>query len=247
MPQLIWSDTLTPTTEAVMDMVFDGFGTPLCVPNTQAIAKSENDFSEIPDRKALRLMSRTSVLLSAVMMRAKPVLDELLRQDPFRVATYCAIDNGSESYSCVKGLLDASLDEFAEKYRRLRSPKHYLKQLPNLAPAQAGIFLGLVGPLNVFHHSRFAGKHAIEQMLADFKGGRVDVGVVASANSFEDPLLTYRNARDAGPGKILREGAGAMIFRRGENGTRDWTKMNLNSPYDYGIATHTIENSMKGV
>jgi hypothetical protein len=244
MAQLIWRDALLPTDEPVGEMVFDIFAPALRVPNTQAIAKTENDFPEIPDRKALRLMSRTSVLLSALMMRAKGVVDDLLKKDPFRVAVYCAVENGAESYACVKGLLDISDDEFAEKYRRLRSPKHYLKQLPNLAPAQMGIFLGLVGPLNVFHNSRHGGRHALEQMQSDFRLGLVDAGIVVSANSFEDPLLTYRNCVDCGPDKILREGAGAAIFVRDSG---PLPKLDLTqSVYSYGIATHTIELATKG-
>lgn len=247
MARLIWREALIPQNEPVGDTVYDYFASPLKIERTQAIARGENDFDEIPDRKALRLMSRTSVLLSAVMMRAKEVLPELLGRDAFRVATYCAIDNGSESYPCVKGMVGVDKEQFAEKYRRLRSPKQYLKQLPNLAPAQAGIFLGLVGPLNVFHHSRFAGLHALQQMRADLRSGRIDAGLVVSANSFEDPLLTYRNRMDSDASKVLREGAGALLFVRGDDEGVDPSSLEFESDYDYGIATQIIELSLKGV
>lgn len=245
MAQLIWSDSLLPSVEPVVTLNFAEFKEPLRVENTQAIAIQENDFLEIPDRKALRLMSRSSVLMSALMMRAKSFVTDLLAADPFRVATYCAIDNGAESYSCVEGLLEIAPNEFAEKYRRLRSPKQYLKQLPNLAPAQMGIFLGLVGPLNVFHHSHYAGHHALDQMQADFKSGLVDFGIVVSANSFEDPLLTYRNRQDAGD-KVLREGAGAAIFSANGGREQRLSALEFESAYDYGIASHTIELSTQG-
>lgn len=247
MSRLIWSGALVPTNEPVDDMVYDIFTPHLRVAKTQAIAKSENDFTEIPDRKALRLMSRSSVLLSALLMRAKDVVAELNQKDPFRVATYCAIENGSESYACIQSMLDVEKEDFAEKYKRSRSPKQYLKQLPNLAPAQAGIFLGLVGPLNVFHHSRRAGRHALEQMQADLNAGRIDAGIVCSAMSFEDALATYRCREEIGPEKILREGAGALIFVKDERDclAEPTSAANIptSDPYHYGIATDIIHLS----
>ena len=169
--------------------------------------------------------------------------------DPFRVATYCAIENGADNYKGIKSLLEVGQEEFAEKYRRSRSPKSYLKQLPNLAPAQAGIFLGLVGPLNVYQHSKWACLHALEQMESDFANGDIDGAIVCTSNSFEDALLTLRNSRLRQEGSVLTEGAGALLITS-EGKCQDWKKMMFSEPSanDFGISTGlmTLISKLKG-
>lgn len=168
----------------------------------------------LPDRKVYRSLSRAGVLLSSVCLEIKNFIQPYINENPYSVGMYCAVENGPVESQSAYSLKDTPSNEFAEKYRKARSPKLYLRQLPNLAAAQAGIFLNVMGPINVFNHSTLGSVHALEQADEDLRNGVVKAAVVCSASSLEDPLIVRRNTKIA---TTVAEGAAAVVFTNDSN------------------------------
>ena len=194
------------------DLVFEGLNQSHKIKNTKRIPLEEKQLVDLPDGRAYRSMSRASLLISAVGLELSKDIQAFISVDPFSVGLYCAINNGPEDYNCARELLHSSLDEFAPLYKRLKGPKHYLKQLPNLAPAQLGIFLGICGPTNTFSHSRFGVQHALDHAQSDLKSGKVKAALVCSAFAHEDLLLSLRTRIGLDDAIVLTEGAAALLL-----------------------------------
>jgi hypothetical protein len=187
-------------------------------------------------------MNRTAVLLSLVCLKAESTLRKFLDEDPFSVGAYCALENGSFDFESAKAMKDICRENFGEVYKKHRNPKMYLKQLPNLAAAQMGIFLGINGPLNVFNHSTWASIHALEQANLDLSEKRVHAALVCSAFSFENPLIIERIRRKSLNNRILCEGAGAMILLSGDD-DQEWNNYDHSVGDEYfGISHPLIAN-----
>ena len=163
--QKIWLPDFNRETEAWVDDSFQDQ-----IPNIRRVSSLNSEIN-VPDPKAVRSMSRASLFLSAYADELKVVLSPYLEKSPFSVGIYCAVENGPIDASSTVEILNRSSEvfdiTFAEAYRKLRNPKMYLKQLPNLAPAQLGISLGIQGPMNVYTNSMYASQQAIEQAEAD--------------------------------------------------------------------------------
>lgn len=243
MSQVLWSKNLVPDESLSASSVnYDVFGESFKLDQVIRFPATERDLVNLPDRRAYRAMSRAAVLLAAVGLEAKEVIANQLAEDPFSVGLYCAVDNGPDDYECVKTVLDTPDDEFAAAYKKARSPKQYLKQLPNLAPAQLGIFLDIRGPLNVYIHSKVGSIQALDQAEQDLKNGVVKMALVCSSFSLEDPLLALRVKRDQTNSKVICEGAAALILSAGGE-DRDWSLLqtsNENQTKTYGIADPLI-------
>jgi hypothetical protein len=223
------------------DKRYPVYGDSLVIANTRSIACEDKDLGELPDRRAIRSMSRASVMLSIVSLPAQKLLEKYLSADPFSVGVYCAVNHGPDDYECAKELLDAPDAEFAVRYKKARSPKHYLKQLPNLAPAQMGIFLGIMGPVNTFNHATEGSYQAMDHAEFDLRTNKVQAALVCTAFSLEDPLLSLKTQTEGPKSAILTEGAAAFLFARAPQGGESYGKKmsmlrGFVGPEYYGIA-----------
>lgn len=180
--------------------------------NVRMFQGQEKELVVLSDARAYRSMSRASLLVSGVGLDLAQAIKPLIDADPFSVGIYCAINNGPEEYTSAKELRNGNPDDFAAQYRRLRNPKHYLKQLPNLAPAQLGIFLGAFGPTNTYSHSRFGVRHALKHAMLDLRSGKVKGALVCSAFAHEDLLLSFRSRMGLDSSRVLSEGAAAVFL-----------------------------------
>jgi hypothetical protein len=211
----------------------------------------DKELADLPDRRAYRAMSRASILISAVGLELSPHIAPVIAADPFAVGIYCALNNGPEDYECAHSLRGVSADDFPAQYKRLRNPKHYLKQLPNLAPAQLGIFLGAFGPTNTYTNSRFGVQHAISHAQFDLRTKKIKAAIICSAFAHEDLLLTLRTRQDLGTDDILSEGAAALLITADDQATAFFSKNSNHSrprgQTSFGIANDLIQLVTKGI
>lgn len=238
MSQIVWAKSLVPGDDVV---------------TTRYRSEHHGDVSEfghirrypletaripLPDPRVTRSISRAAALMANLCLEAKSVLETALQEDPYSIGVYAAIENGPVDYGSVVSMKDGQPGTFAEKYRRLRNPKMYLKQLPNLAAAQMGIFLGIRGPMNVYTHSTLAGQQALEQADSDLEHGEVKLALVCTATGFEDPLSVMRACREAGE-RVLTEGASAIVLA--PNGQRvQWPAVKA-EPLYHGIGENIFQ------
>lgn len=198
----------------------------------------ESNALKIQDPKAFRSMSRASLFLSHICFDLTEVLKPYLEKSSFSVGIYCAVENGPIDGPSTAKILALDTETFAESYRKLRNPKMYLKQLPNLVPAQLGIFLNIQGIMNVYTHSEQAGLQALEQAEIDLKSGAVDAALVCGAHAFDDYLVVKRT-RELDK-RILSEGAAALLLVRDENETVWKNEIRQNSKVGFGISDQLI-------
>lgn len=206
--QKVWLPDLSAEPQVWEDKTFQDQ-----IPNIRRVA-AENAEILIPDPKALRSMSRASLFMSGLAGEMKSFLDPYLEKSPFSVGIYCAVENGPIDGPSTAEILNRSTEafdlKFAEAYRKLRNPKMYLKQLPNLAPAQLGISLGIQGPMNVYTHSLYACQQALEQAEADLLSQRVEAALVLTAHAFDDFWVVKRTRLQEE--RTLCEGAAVLIL-----------------------------------
>ncbi|NTU97968.1 MAG: hypothetical protein HGA62_09175 [Chlorobiaceae bacterium] len=187
------------------------YGEPLTIPSSKRLLLEERQ-AALPDRKVYRSMSRAGVLLSLACLELQPALKPLLAISPFSVGIYCALENGPVDLKSTFEMSGVSEDDYADRYRKSHNPKMFLMQLPNLAAAQMGVFLGIMGPMNVFNSSSYGSIHALQQAEEDLAEGRIDAALVCSAFSFENPLVLERIRRQNLSDRVLCEGAAAMLL-----------------------------------
>ncbi|MBP7845126.1 MAG: hypothetical protein KA116_09940 [Proteobacteria bacterium] len=236
MSHIVWGHSLTPKDNQVPEKFSSEYYTKHDpIENCLPIIATDKDI-EIPDPKAFRSMSRAALFLANVCFKARDVLNDFIEKNPFSVGIYCAVENGPIHLPTTSQLAQIPMSEFATQYKKLRNPKLYLKQLPNLAPAQMGIFMNVLGPMNVYTHSTMASTHAIDQAERDLENHFVDCALVCTAFSFEDPLITFR-AKNDNPNKMLCEGAAALVLTKG--GPR-LTRDKNTTPYYFGISDEII-------
>ena len=239
MSRLLWSNALVPEPD-VIEQSFSNehYGSLLMIPKTKALSIEEHK-AALLDRKVYRSMSRAGVLLSVVCLEGREAMQPFLDKSPFDIGIYCAIENGPVDLGSTKAMLHISREDFAEQYRKLRNPKMFLKQITNLAPAQMGIFLGIMGPLNVYNNAAYGSLHALEQAEIDLQEGRIKAALVCSAFSFEDPLVLERIRRRELNERVLCEGAGACLLTA--DGTfSDWNDLDYADTESYYGISHQI-------
>ena len=239
MSQVIWSEALIPGEDIpVKEFMSEYYDGKIRIEKTKALPIVDRK-ADLPDRRVYRSLSRVGILLSVVCLRAKERLDVFLREDPFSVGIYCAVENGPVDFASVKQMVDVPREAFSESYKKLFNPKMYLRQLPNLAACQVGIFLGLLGPTNVYNNSRYGSIHSLEQAEVDLADKRVSAALVCSAFSFENPIIMERNRKSVLKDRILSEGAGAMLLVADGTET-NWSEMDYENTEEYFGISHQI-------
>jgi hypothetical protein len=238
MSHVIWSHALVPASDQqVGPYQSEYYPQHAAIEDCLPLLCTDRDI-EIPDPKAFRSMSRAALLLANVCMKAGESLKPFLEKNPFSVGIYAAVENGPIHLPSTAQLAVTAQAEFNSQYKKLRNPKLYLKQLPNLAPAQMGIFMNILGPMNVYTHSRLASRHALDQAERDLEAKFIDCALVCTSFSFEDPLITFRAKADE-PRKILTEGAAALLITRG-GAKLDRVAITQDSPNYFGISDEII-------
>ena len=240
MSRLQWAHVLTPSPADPHDRVYDLYATEFRVPRTATFADKDEDLVALPDGRAYRSLSRAGLLLIAAGLTSRPVIAPLVDADPFSVGIYCAIENGPNDYRSAREMVHTPPHEYAGTYKSLRSPKHYFKMLANVPPSQLAIFLGAMGPLYTFTHSRLACRHALEQAEWDLETTTIRAALVCAAFSLDDPLLAMRTRRATPPAATLSEGAACLVLTAGSDRT-DWSWLPCEpSPCSFGIATDLV-------
>jgi 3-oxoacyl-(acyl-carrier-protein) synthase len=212
MSNILSSVVLVPGSEIpVQPFTSPYYSETLCIEKTKALS-IDSMLASLPDQRALRSMSRSGLLLSLSCLELQAFLKPFLDVSPFSVGIYCAMENGPVDLKTASLMLGVPDEAFAERYRKAHNPKMFLMQLPNLAAAQMGIFLGITGPMNVFNSSGYGSIHALEQAEDDLHAGRVSAALVCSAFSFENPLVLERIHRQKLGSRVLCEGAAAILL-----------------------------------
>jgi hypothetical protein len=238
--RLQWAHVLTPSSAEPRDRTYDIYGDEFRVPQTAAFAEKDEDLVQLPDGRAYRSLSRAGLLLVAAGLPARGVLAPLVQTDPFSVGIYCAIENGPNDYRSAKSMSHTPPGEFASAYKALRTPKYYFKMLANVPPSQLGIFLGVMGPLYTYTHSRLACLQALEQAEWDLETSTVRAALVCGAFTLDDPLLAMRTRRLAPHAVTLSEAAACIVLTAG-GGRTDWSWLPCqSSSCSFGIATDLV-------
>lgn len=239
MSQIVWSEGIIPGENIpVQEFVPEYYDGKIRIEKTKALPIIDRQ-ANLPDRRVYRSLSRVGILLSFVCLKARDKLNVFLRKDPFSVGVYCAVENGPVDFASVKQMVNVPREAFSDSYKKFFNPKMYLRQLPNLAASQVGIFLGVLGPLNVYTNSRYGSLHALEQAEMDLSDNRINAALVCSAFSFEDPLIMERTRRSALKERILCEGAGAMLLVADGIET-NWQNMDYENTKEYFGISHQI-------
>ena len=221
--------------------MYQEYGSDLALAQVVAFPWRDEEIVQLPEPKAQRTLGRTGLLLMAAALQSRAPLEPFLKDDPFSIGIYCALENGPQDYQCCKRMAYTPPEEFARLYKSLRSPTQFLRQIPNIPPAQLCIFLGIMGPQNVFTHSRWGCIHALEQAEFDLRSRIVRVALICSAFSLEDPLLAMRIRRSLPGGCTISEGAAAMALVDDDTYT-DWrSKLQSHSPHFYGTAHDLVQ------
>jgi len=221
---VLWNRVLLPEQgDSPCSRVYSVYGDDFRVEHTAVFAAGDEEIVRLPEPRVYQVLNRTGLLLVAAGLDSREVLAPFLKEDPFSVGLYCAVER-EHDFLTPKRMLDTPAEEFAATYKSLRSPKQFFKELPNIPPSQLGIILGAMGPQYVFSHSRWASLHALEQAEIDVQTEVVRAALVCSATSLEDPLVSMRNRRDVGDETLLSEAAAALVLTRSSEYT-DWKSL----------------------
>jgi hypothetical protein len=237
MSGILWKNSLRAAQSQVpQSRFYDLYEGGLCVHGAETLPGQEEEIVQLPDPRSYRALSRAGILLAAVGLKSQAALAPFVAADPFSVGMYCAMEVGPNDYNSAKQMVHAAPDQFAAMYKALRSSKQYFKQLANVPPSQLGIFLGIMGPQNVFSHSRWGCLHALEQAEFDLNEGSIQAALVCSAFSLEDPLLSTRVRRTCESERSIGEAGAAILLVRNEEYT-DWrVVIGRHDTPTYGIA-----------
>jgi hypothetical protein len=240
MSQLQWARALTPPPAEPCDRRYDVYDSEFVVPRTLSFAGRDEDLVALPDGRAYRSLSRAGLLMAAAGLAAREAVAPQIESDPFSVGIYAAIENGPNDYVSARQMVDTPPSQFATAYKALRSPKYYFKMLANVPPSQLAVFLGAMGPLYTFTHSRLACRHALEQAEWDLATSAVSTALVCSSFALDDALVAMRTRRSLPPHTTLAEGAACVVLTASAERT-DWSW--LPSPpslVHHGIATDLV-------
>ena len=221
MSRIRWKQALRPSLNATpQDYTYEVYdNVDFRIPRTCALPQTDEQIVELPEPRSFRSLNRAGLMLAAVGLQAKEAVAEYVAQDPFSVGLYCAMQDGPDDYKSAKQMAYTPPEEFARQYKFLRSSKQFLREVGSVQASFLSIFLGTMGPLYGFTHSRWAGLHALEQAECDLHNGVVKAAIVGSAFSLEDPLLTMRIRRSIPDSSSLCEGAAALVLTASEEYT----------------------------
>jgi hypothetical protein len=240
--RILWKQVLRPPANASpQPCVYEPYGScTFRVPRTSALPCADEQIVELPEPRSSRFLTRAGLMLMAVGLSCKDAVAPYLAEDPFSVGLYCAMQDGPDDYKSAWQLSHTPPEDFAKTYKLLRSSRQSLRELGSVQAGFLSIFLGTMGPLYGFTHSRWAGLHALEQAEFDLKNGVVQAAIVGGAFSLEDPLLSLRIRRCIPESSILCEGAAALMLTATGSFT-DWRKARTkNSGCFYGTAHQLV-------
>ena len=242
MSRILWKTCLQPPLDSVSYRhryeLYDG---DVSIPRAVAFPESEESLVELPDPRAQRALSRSGLLLVKAGLGCREAVAAFVADDPFSVGIYCAMENGPNDFNSAKRMIGTPLEEFAATYKSLRSPKQYFKQLSNVPASQLAIFLGIMGPQNIYQHSKYACKHALDQAEVDLQEGTIKAALLCSAFSLEDPLLSMRTWLSVSPSSVLSEGAAAVVLVANGEYNRWHDDLPASNGHTFGIATDLIK------
>jgi hypothetical protein len=212
--RILWKQALRPSPSAPPQPysydLYENFD--FRIPRTCALPQTDEQIVELPEPRSFRSLNRAGLMLAAVGLQAREALADYLAEDPFSVGLYCAMQDGPDDYKSAKQMAHTPPEDFARSYKFLRSSKQFLREVGSVQASFLSIFLGTMGPLYGFTHSRWAGLHALEQAECDLQNGVVKAALVGSAFSLEDPLLSMRIRRSIPDTSVLCEGAAALVL-----------------------------------
>jgi hypothetical protein len=239
--RIIWKSSLRPPLgDGPKRYRYDLYDGDVSVPHALAFPEPDDQLVQLPDPRAYRSLSRAGLLLIAAAVRSQEALSPFLAEDPFKIGIYCAMENGPNDFNSAKQMINTPPEDFAETYKILRSPKQYLKQLPNVPPSQLAVVLGIMGPLTLYQHSRFGCLQALDQAEFDLNTGAIRAALVCSAFSLDDPLLSVRAYRNAPEAAVLCESAAALLLVAGGEYTNWRSRLPAYNGYFYGIAQDLV-------
>jgi hypothetical protein len=241
MSTLIWKNIRKPGPDGIRGAYDPSVYEGRCkIPDAVRFPMENEQIVALPDARLYRSLSRTGLLLIATSWPGYSAIKGFLDSDPFSVGIYCAIEQGPNDFWCAKQMTDTPPDDFAATYKRLRSAKQYLNQLPSVPPSQLSILMGIMGPQYVYQDSHYAGLHALDQAEFDLNAGIVQAAMICTSFTLEDPLINMRVLAASASSKPVSEGAAAIILGRG-NARRDWSsEVVFQSDANYGIAQQLI-------
>ncbi|MEM1153679.1 MAG: hypothetical protein AAGI44_06030 [Pseudomonadota bacterium] len=238
MSKVTWSsllipDASTPTSRVTQDEYRS------VIDNMRRLPIEDRDIS-IPDPKAMRSMSRASLFLSHICAKGRGIYAPFLAESPYSIGVYAAVENGPmDPISTVKIVNRDDSMSLSKAYLKYTKPKAYLKRLANLAPAQMGISLGIMGPLQVYTHDTMGCLQALEQAEWDLKTRAVEAALVCTAHAFDDHLNLKRTRYD--DDRTISEGA-AALFLEADGSFTPWREiLPRNDDIFYGISDKLIQ------
>jgi hypothetical protein len=200
MSRVLFHRALTPPVgDPVVTLYPRQFEGRVTVPNICAFAKSDEELFYFNDRSIYRSISRSALLLSACSAGLEVELKRFTPKNPFSVGIYYAGEWGSIDYANVMKMSVASDDQFASSYKRYIPPKQPLRYSVALVPAQLGIYLETMGPINTYIHSTLGCLQAVDQAELDLDTGAVSAALVCAAMSLDDVLLCTRTRQTLHP------------------------------------------------
>ncbi len=225
MSRILWKQALRPSLEATPQRytydLYENFD--FSIPRTCSLPLADEEITQLPEPRSFRSLNRAGLMLAAVGLQCRDALAGYIADDPFSVGLYCAMQDGPDDYKSAKQMANTPPEEFARMYKHLRSSKQFLREVGSVQASFLSIFLGTMGALYGFTHSRWACLHALEQAECDLRNGVVKAAVVGSAFSLEDPLLSMRIWRSIPEDSTLCEGAAALLLTASEEHT-DWRR-----------------------
>jgi len=210
------------------------------IPSAYRIPLENDQIAEVPDLRSLRSLSRAGLILCRVAMDCWTTVKAHWPNDLSRVGLYCAVDQGPLDYNLINGLAQSKGAERGETLLRTTMPKQIFKMYPNYSTNQLGIMLGIQGPMYTFTNMKFGALQALEQAEFDLWNNIVDIALVCSANSLEDPVASLRMFRQCNSAVTLSEGGAALVLKKSEK-KNEWTDSRAVEKSFYGIADPVVK------
>jgi hypothetical protein len=235
--RITWKQALRPPNATPQRLSYELYDNcDFSIPQTCLLPLTDEQIVELPEPRSFRSLNRAGLMLSAVGLQSRDAIAPYLAEDPFSVGLYCAMQDGPDDYKTAKQMANTPPEDFAKNYKLFRSSKQFLREVGSVQASFLSIFLGTMGPLYGFTHSRWGVLHALEQAECDLRNGVVRAALVGSAFSLEDPLLSMGIRRSIPSESVLCEAAAAVVLTANEEYT-DWrSEMPASGTCYYGTA-----------
>lgn len=253
MSQLIFSASVRPAEEAgfrpTNNLRFRHFSDLVEVPVAHVFPGQERDLVALPDPRSYRTLSRAGLILFRCIYANIQAIRNHLSLPGERIGLYCALDTGPLDYESIQRAESLPAERVNEFLLAGTPPKQSFKNGQNFVGAQLAIDLGIRGPFNTYSHGRFGCLHALMQAEGHLNAGVIDLALVFSAFSLEDPLQTAKTLMDAPAGCVLSEGAGLVILKSDSNFLKwelEFNRMSTPATGPYFGISHPLMNYILG-